>query len=54
MEFALPAAVTEVLNTLARRGYEAHIVGGSVRDLLLGRTPKDFDVCNCVRALIGE
>lgn len=29
---------------LQRRGYEAYIVGGAVRDLLLGVTPKDFDV----------
>ncbi len=29
---------------LKRRGYEAYIVGGAVRDLLLGVTPKDFDV----------
>ena len=29
---------------LQRRGYRAYIVGGAVRDLLLGVTPKDFDV----------
>ncbi len=29
---------------LKRRGYQAYIVGGAVRDLLLGVTPKDFDV----------
>ena len=29
---------------LKRRGFEAYIVGGAVRDLLLGVTPKDFDV----------
>lgn len=29
---------------LQRRGYKAFIVGGAVRDLLLGVTPKDFDV----------
>lgn len=29
---------------LQRQGYEAYIVGGAVRDLLLGVTPKDFDV----------
>lgn len=27
-----------------KAGYEAHLVGGAVRDLLLGREPKDFDV----------
>jgi poly(A) polymerase len=33
-----------VLYRLHRHGYKAYLVGGSVRDLLLGRTPKDFDV----------
>ena len=33
-----------VVSTLQERGYEAYIVGGAVRDLLLGLRPKDFDV----------
>lgn len=35
---------TEVVRRLQQAGYEAYIVGGSVRDLLLGKVPKDFDV----------
>ena len=31
-------------STLADAGYEAYIVGGAVRDLLVGLRPKDFDV----------
>lgn len=34
----------KVLYRLHRSGYKAYLVGGSVRDLLLGREPKDFDV----------
>jgi poly(A) polymerase len=34
----------KVLYRLDRSGYLAYLVGGGVRDLLLGRTPKDFDV----------
>lgn len=34
----------KVLYRLKNAGYEAYLVGGSVRDLLLGREPKDFDV----------
>ncbi len=33
-----------VVRTLQQAGYEAYIVGGAVRDLLLGLRPKDFDV----------
>ncbi|XP_075656590.1 uncharacterized protein LOC142626771 isoform X1 [Castanea sativa] len=33
-----------VLNGLRRKGYEVYLVGGCVRDLILKRTPKDFDV----------
>jgi poly(A) polymerase len=32
------------LRTLKKAGYEAYIVGGAVRDLMLGLSPKDFDV----------
>jgi poly(A) polymerase len=34
----------KVVTTLAEAGHEAYIVGGAVRDLLLGLRPKDFDV----------
>ena len=36
--------VLKVLYRLARSGYAAYLVGGGVRDLMLGRRPKDFDV----------
>lgn len=35
---------TEVVERLQEAGFEAYIVGGSVRDLLLGKNPKDFDI----------
>jgi len=34
----------KVLYRLKSAGYQAHLVGGGVRDLLLGREPKDFDI----------
>ena len=34
----------KVLYRLDHLGYKAYLVGGGVRDLLLGRKPKDFDV----------
>ena len=43
-----PALVDEraknVVTTLQQAGFEAYVVGGAVRDLLLGLRPKDFDV----------
>ena len=40
----IDADAQKVVRRLARAGYEAYFVGGCVRDLLLGRRPKDFDV----------
>nr|WP_255556239.1 polynucleotide adenylyltransferase PcnB [Gilliamella sp. ESL0405] len=34
----------KVLYRLNKQGYEAYLVGGCIRDLLLGKTPKDFDI----------
>lgn len=39
----------KVLYRLHQAGYEAYLVGGGVRDLLLGREPKDFDVATDAR-----
>jgi poly(A) polymerase len=39
----------KVARRLVRHGYEAYLVGGGVRDLLLGNTPKDFDVATSAR-----
>jgi len=35
---------TEILETLERHGHSAYLVGGCVRDLLLGREPADYDI----------
>jgi poly(A) polymerase len=41
---ALDPDAVEVVRRLQRSGHEAYLVGGCVRDLLLGLEPKDFDV----------
>lgn len=43
-----PDAV-KVLRRLTRAGYTAYLVGGGVRDLLLDRSPKDFDIATSAR-----
>lgn len=40
----LSANAVTVVEALREAGFNAYLVGGCVRDLLLGRTPKDFDV----------
>ena len=40
----IPSYVTHVTKTLESAGFEAFIVGGCVRDLILSRKPKDWDV----------
>lgn len=42
MEF--PKALEDIILRLAEHGYSAHVVGGSVRDFLLGDAPKDYDI----------
>lgn len=44
MKFAVPLEVSRVTTSLREAGYEAYLVGGCVRDILLNRTPKDWDV----------
>jgi len=41
---AIDPDADRVVRKLNRAGYKAYLVGGCVRDLLVGRTPKDFDV----------
>jgi tRNA nucleotidyltransferase (CCA-adding enzyme) len=43
-KFSIPKEVSYVTNELEKAGFEAFIVGGCVRDLILGREPKDWDV----------
>ena len=44
MKIALPEKVSFIINTLMRAGYEAYAVGGCVRDVMLNRTPMDWDI----------
>ncbi len=48
-ELTVPPVVREVSDTLKKAGYEAYLVGGCVRDLLLGKEPKDWDITTNAR-----
>jgi len=40
----IPLEVVQVAQTLEAAGFEAYLVGGCVRDVLIGKTPKDWDI----------
>ena len=44
MKILIPQAPKKALNILNENGYEAYVVGGCVRDSLLGDSPKDWDI----------
>jgi poly(A) polymerase len=51
--------IIRIIEELQKAGYETYLVGGAIRDLLLGRTPKDFDISTAatpeeVKAVFGK
>ena len=44
MNLSIPQAVSRATEALQNKGYLAYLVGGCVRDLLLGKEPKDWDI----------
>lgn len=40
----IPKEVADIADVLEKAGYEAYLVGGCVRDLLIGKEPKDWDI----------
>lgn len=44
IKFKIPEHVSEIINTLEKAGFEAYLVGGCVRDLLMDKNPKDWDI----------
>ena len=46
IEAAIPAAVDDLLGTIRGAGHAAYVVGGSLRDVVLGREPDDWDLAS--------
>jgi hypothetical protein len=44
LTFQIPDEVASIAKILEKNQFEAYLVGGCVRDLLLGRKPKDWDI----------
>lgn len=47
--FRIPPQILYILQTLEQAGHSAYLVGGCVRDHLLGKAPNDFDICTSAR-----
>jgi tRNA nucleotidyltransferase (CCA-adding enzyme) len=45
MTIFVPADVQQIIDRLEAHGHSAYIVGGCVRDAIMGRTPHDYDIC---------
>lgn len=46
---AIDRPVLDILHRLRKNGYQAYLVGGCVRDILMGKKPKDFDIVTDAR-----
>ena len=44
MNFKIPTEIVNIAGNLQKAGYQTHLVGGCVRDLIIGREPKDWDI----------
>ena len=42
----IPQEVIDIITKIEDNGYEAYMVGGCVRDLIMGNTPDDYDICS--------
>ncbi len=49
MQFIIPSEISRVTSAIESAGFEVYLVGGCVRDLLIGRVPKDWDVTTNAR-----
>ena len=45
MTISIPAVPAQLLRQLNEAGFQAYVVGGCVRDSLMGRSPHDWDIC---------
>ena len=48
-KISIPAGAAEIISTLQENGYKAYVVGGCVRDSILGKAPKDWDICTSAK-----
>ncbi|TXG85735.1 MAG: CCA tRNA nucleotidyltransferase [Spirochaetes bacterium] len=44
MDIPIPSDIQQIQQVFKKNGYKLYVVGGAVRDALLGKTPKDYDL----------
>ena len=44
IKFTIPKYVQKVARILSKEGYDVYLVGGAIRDIVMGKTPHDFDL----------
>ncbi len=49
LSMEIPESLYQLIDVLNKAGHEAFVVGGAVRDTLLGRSPKDYDISTSAR-----
>ena len=50
MDIQIPQGAKALIKRLEEHGHEAYIVGGCVRDSLMGKCPSDWDICTSAHA----
>ena len=51
MKINMPENANRIIHTLQDAGYEAYIVGGCVRDAVLGKEPDDWDITTSAKPM---
>ena len=54
MILEIPKNAETILHILEKAGYEAYVVGGCVRDSILGRSPDDWDITTSAKPEQGK
>lgn len=49
MEMTVVGGAESIIKTLEKNGYTAYVVGGAVRDMLMGKSPHDFDIATSAK-----
>ena len=52
-DIPIPRDIQQIQNIFKKNGYKLYVVGGAVRDALLGKIPKDYEIYKCFHNLLN-